>query len=314
MESKNEKKVPLAKSFLREVRKNKFLYIMALPSLIWVFVFSYVPIYGLQIAFKQFDFKKGILGSSWIGLKNFEFLFNYKDVGRIFYNTIFLNVLFLLFSMIVSVTLALMFVEIKNTRFKKLSQSIAILPHFVSWTVVALFTMAILGTNGMVNDWLETVGYEKLKIYSDPSVWPTLLVILRIWQGAGFGTVIYIAAITGFDPSMYEAAKVDGASRLQQITKITLPLLKTTIVLLLLLGIGGIFRGDFGMIFALVRDNAQLYPTVDVIDTFVYRALRELNNLGMSTATSFFQSSVGFVIVYITNAIAKKVAPDSAIF
>lgn len=303
---------------LEELWKNKFLYLMMVPAIVWIIIFCYVPMYGILIAFKKFNYKSGILGSPWAdyyGFGNFRFLFNYKGINQIFFNTIFLNVLFILFTTITSVMLAIMFVEIKNKYFKKITQSIAILPHFVSWAVVSMFLSAFIGiNNGWITNLVQNITGERIAFYSSPQFWPAILVILRIWQGAGYGTIVYIAAITGFDPGMYEAAKVDGATRFQQIRHITLPLLKTTIILLTIMSVGGIFRGDFGMIYALVGDNSRLYPTVDVIDTFVYRALRQLGNLGMSTATSFFQSVVGFIMVYTTNAITRKVEPDSAIF
>lgn len=287
---------------------------MTLPTIVWVLIFCYYPMYGVLIAFKKFSYKEGIWGSPWAGLSNFQFLFNYNGVGRIFFNTIFLNVLFLITSTILSIILALVFVEIKNKVYNKVVQTIAIFPHFVSWTVVAMFMSGIVGSSGIVTRWIIQAGGEDPMFYNTASWWPLLLVLLRIWQGAGYGTIVYVAAITGFDQEMYEAAKVDGATRLQQITKITLPLLKTTAIMLTIMGIGKIFNGDFGMIYALVGDNSALYPTTDVIDTFVYRALRQLNNLGMSTATSLFQSLVGLILVYLTNKITKKVEPDAAIF
>jgi putative aldouronate transport system permease protein len=303
---------------LKELWNNKFLYIMMIPAIAWIVTFCYVPMYGILIAFKKFSYKEGILGSPWAdlyGLGNFRFLFKYKGISQIFFNTIFLNVLFIFFVTVTSVVLAIMFVEIKNKHFKKLTQSIAILPHFVSWAVVAMFLSAFIGINtGLVTNFIDAITGERLEFYSSPQYWPIILVVLRIWQGAGYGTIVYIAAITGFDPGMYEAAKVDGATRFQQIRLITLPLLKTTIILLTIMSVGGIFRGDFGMIYALVGDNSRLYSTVDVIDTFTYRALRQLGNLGMSTATSFFQSVVGFIMVYTTNAITRKIEPESAIF
>lgn len=161
---------------------------------------------------------------------------------------------------------------------------------------------------------LQNVTGNQYDFYKSPGYWPLIFTLLKIWQGAGYGSIVYVAAIIGFDQEMYEAAKVDGANRIKQIFLITLPLLKTTIVMLTIMSIGNIFRGDFGMIYAIVRDNSFLYPTTDVIDTFTYRALRELNNLGMSTATSFFQSLVGLVLIWFTNAVTKKVDPDSAIF
>ena len=299
---------------IKEFRKNGLLYIMMLPALAWVAIFSYGPLYGIQLAFKRFDFRLGIWDSPWVGLANFEFLFTYRNTPRIFFNTIYLNILFLIAGTIMSVFLALMFMEIKNRMYRRITQSIVILPHFISWAVVSMFLVAFIGSQGLINQFIISIGGERIRFYANPDPWPAILVILRIWIGAGFGTIVYIAAITGIDPQLYEAATVDGATRLQQIRLITLPLLKTTVILLTLLGIGGIFRGDFGMIYAIVMDNAQLFPTTDVIDTFVFRALRQMNELGMSTATSFFQSVVGFIFVYATNAIARKAAPDSAIF
>ena len=299
---------------LGELWKNKGLYLMTLPSIIWVFIFCYIPMYGIIIAFKDFSFKKGIWGSEWVGLKNFEFLFNYKDIGRVFFNTIFLNVLFIVTGTIFSVFLALVFVELKNKVYNKVVQTIAIFPHFVSWTVVAMFLGGIIGSSGTLTKWIVDMGAENPNFYSEAAWWPLILVMLKIWQGAGYGTIVYVAAITGFDQEMYEAARIDGATRLQTITRITLPLLKPTIIMLTIMSVGKIFAGDFGMIYALVGENSQLFPTTDVIDTFVYRALRQLNNMGMSTATSLFQSVVGLIMVVGSNAVAKKIEPDSAIF
>ena len=210
---------------LGELWKNKGLYLMTLPSIIWVFIFCYIPMYGIIIAFKDFSFKKGIWGSEWVGLKNFEFLFNYKDIGRVFFNTIFLNVLFIVTGTIFSVFLALVFVELKNKVYNKVVQTIAIFPHFVSWTVVAMFLGGIIGSSGTLTKWIVDMGAENPNFYSEAAWWPLILVMLKIWQGAGYGTIVYVAAITGFDQGMYEAARIDGATRLQTITRITLPLL-----------------------------------------------------------------------------------------
>ena len=302
------------KEVIHELVKNKFLYMMTIPALIWVVIFSYVPLYGILIAFKNFSYKKGIWGSDWVGLKNFKFLFNYKGIGQIFFNTIFLNLLFIVATTLCSLALALMFVEIKNRAYNKLVQTIAIFPNFVSWTVVAMCLTAIIGSNGMVTSFMTGITGSSPDFYREASYWPLILVLTKVWQAAGFGTIVYVAAITGFDQEMYEAAMVDWATRFQQVRLITLPLLKTTVIMLTIMAIGGIFKGDFGMIYAIVRDNSFLYPTTDVIDTFVYRALRELNNLGMSTATSFFQSVVGLIMILATNALTKKVEPDAAIF
>jgi putative aldouronate transport system permease protein len=273
-----------------------------------------VPLYGVLIAFKQYSFRLGIWGSPWVGLENFKFLFNYRGVGRIFFNTIFLNVLFIAASTFCSVTLALIFVEIKNGGYRKVVQTIAIFPHFVSWTVVAMFLSAVIGGNGILVKLITAMGGKNPGFFDHAEYWPAIFVFLRIWQGAGYGTIVYVAAITGLGEEMYEAARIDGATRFQQITRITLPLLKVTIVMLTILAVGKIFNGDFGMIYALVGDNPALYETTDVVDTFVYRALRQLNNFGMSTATGLFQSVVGFILVILTNKLARLVEPDAAIF
>lgn len=298
----------------RELLVNKHLYLMMLPGIIWFIIFCYVPLYGITVAFKKYDFGLGITGSPWNGLDNFEFLFTYDGIGRVFFNTIYLNVIFLVTTTLISVVLAIMFSEIKWKPLKRVTQSIAILPHFVSWAVVSLVLQAFVGTNGLINQMFKSLGMARINFYNTPEAWPLIFVILRIWQGCGYGTVVYIAAITGFDTSMYEAARVDGATRMQQIWYITLPLLKPTVVILTIMGVGGIFRGDFGMIYAMVGDNAKLFSTTDVIDTFVYRAMRQLNDLGMSTATSVFQSVVGCLLVLGTNAVARKLDSDTALF
>ena len=298
----------------RDMGRNWGLYLLALPMVLFYLIFCYGPIYGQIIAFNDFSPGLGIWGSPWVGMENFQFLFHYNGIGRVFFNTVFLNILFLASSTLLSILLALVFVEIKHKVYNKVVQTIAIFPHFVSWTVVAMFLSGIIGSSGMVTRWITDATGTSPEFYTNAAWWPLILVLLRIWQGAGYGTIVYVAAITGFDQEMYEAAKVDGATRLQQITKITLPLLKVTAIMLTIMGIGKIFAGDFGMIYALVGDNAQLYPTTDVIDTFVYRALRQLNNLGMSTATSLFQSVVGLILVFTTNQITKRIEPDAAIF
>jgi putative aldouronate transport system permease protein len=269
---------------------------------------------GLGVAFKKFSYAEGILNSPWCGFDNFKFLFSNKDLSDITFNTVYLNLLFIVFGTATSVFLALLFVEIKNKAFKRISQSIVIIPYFISWAVIAMFLQGFLGDRGLVNQFVQNIGLDKIQFYNDPAYWRVILVILRIWQGAGFGTIIYIATITGFDTEIYEAARIDGANRFQLISRLTLPMLKTTIVMLTLMSIGNIFKGDFGMIYALIGDNSLIYSKTDVIDTYVYRALRVNSNLGFSTAVSFYQSTIGFVIVLLSNWITRRVDPDSAIF
>lgn len=205
--------------------------------------------------------------------------------------------------------------EVSGKWFKKITQSVVILPHFISWTVVALLCEALLKTNnGFINNILATLGFERINFYQNADVWPALLTFLKVWQGAGYGSIVYLATITGLDQEMYEAARVDGATRGKCIRYLTLPLLKSTAVMLFIMSIGKIFNGDFGMIYNLVLNNTMLYRTTDVIDTYVYRMLVESSNIGQSSAVSLYQSIMGLVIVLGTNALTKKLDPDSALF
>ncbi|WP_254438216.1 ABC transporter permease subunit [Paenibacillus sp. DCT19] len=189
------------------------------------------------------------------------------------------------------------------------------LPNFLSWTVIAMFSVSLLSTDtGMINQMLGLFGVEPISFYNEPGYWPWILVIMKIWQGAGFGSIVYLATITGINPDIYESASIDGASRWHKIRYITLPLVKPTIILMLLLAMGGIFYGDFGMIYALIGRNVALYPTTDVIDTYVYRALMDLGDMSMAAAVGFFQSLVGFILVVVVNSLAKKFSPESALF
>ena len=299
---------------IKELWTNKLLYAMMIPAIAWIILFCYVPLYGILIAFKKFNYRLGVWGSPWVGFENFRFLFNYHGIGRVFFNTIFLNVLFIVSGTFFSVFLALVFVEIKNKTYKKLVQTIAIFPNFVSWTVVAMFLSGVIGGSGFLIKALVSMGGTNPDFFSNAQYWPLIFMFLKIWQGAGFGTIVYVAVITGMDQEMYEAAKIDGATKFQQITRITLPMLKVTVIMLTLLAVGRIFSGDFGMIYAIIGDNPALFPTTDVIDTFVYRALRQLNNIGMSTATGLFQSLVGFILVLGSNKLTRLFEPDAALF
>ncbi|MBR1584293.1 MAG: sugar ABC transporter permease [Clostridia bacterium] len=300
--------------FLREMRQNGFLYLLTLPGIIFFLVFSYTPMLGLVMAFQDYSMRKGVFGSSFNGVNNFKFLFQTGDIWRVTGNTLFLNVLFIFFTTLMSVFLAILFSEVKNRKFKRITQTISILPNFVPWTVIALFLDAFIDpTTGMVAKSLAAAG-APVDFYANASIWPGLLVFLKIWQGAGYGAIVYIATIVGIDPQIYEAADIDGATRLQKIFRITLPILKPTIILMSLFSVGRIFYGDFGMIYALVGDNSLLFSTTDVIDTYVYRMMRMLRNYGMSSATGMFQSVLGFVFIITVNWIARKLDPESALF
>lgn len=307
------------KTFLSDLRQNFYLYLLVAPGLLYFIIFKYLPMVGIIVAFQDFNPIKGIFKSKFVGLKNFEYFFTSKDWLSITWNTVFLNILFIVSGLFFSILIAIVLSEISTKYFKKVTQSIVILPNFISWTLASMFVYALLSTDvGFVNNILKTFGIiqagQEINFYSNPDLWIWILVILKIWKGAGFGSIIYLAAIASIDQDIYEAAKIDGASRLQCITRITLPQLRTTAILLTILGIGGIFHGDLGMIYAIVGDNPNLYASTDVIDTYVFRMLRQMNDMSMSTAIGIYQSLVGFLIVFITNALAKKYDPDSSIF
>ncbi len=276
-----------------------------------VFIFSYIPLFGLILAFKRYNYSKGIFGSDWVGFENFKFFFTSDAFVRVTRNTLFLNVLFIVAGIISAISLAIILFEI-NSRFKtKIFQTILITPHFMSMVIVAYMVFAILSPgNGFLNSLL---GID-IDWYSTPGVWPVILTITTVWKNVGIDSIIYYATLMGIDSSLFEAAEIDGASWWQRTKSIVIPSLKSVAIILTILKIGGIFRADFGLFYQVTRNVGVLYPTTDVIDTYVYRALRELNDVGMSTAVGLLQSCVGFIMVMLTNAIVKKIEPDNALF
>ena len=305
---------PGKKGFIWEMRRNWMLYLFTVPALLYILIFKYLPMAGIVIAFQKFNPVKGLFGSKWIGFENFRFFFRGSQWGGVTFNTFYLNLLFIVTGTIAAIFIAVMMTELTKGPYVRVSQSVMILPNFISWVVVALFSIAFLGGNGVINKVISTLGGDSIAFYNNAAIWPLIFVIIKIWKGAGFGAVVYMAAITGIDTEIYEAATIDGASRLQRIFLITLPLLKDTVILMTLLAVGGIFYGDFAMIYAFVGDNAALFSTTDVIDTYVFRALRTSGNMGMSAAVGLYQSLIGFILVVFTNTIVKKVNPESAIF
>lgn len=301
-------------SIRRELSKNCFMYVLATPGIIWILIFSYLPLIGLIIAFQDFHPMKGIF-SDFVGLENFEFFFTSGDWEKVTFNTFYLNILFIIFQTIAAIVLAVMVSELTVKLFKKVTQSIMILPHFISWPVMAMFSLAFFSTdNGLFNSILENMGLQKVNFNTSPKIWPTLLVFFRIWKNSGFSSIIYLAVIMGINPELYESAKMDGASRFQCIFRITIPLLKNTVILLTLMAIGRIFYGDFGMIYAIIGENSLLFPTTDVIDTYVFRALRRAGSMGMATAVGLYQSIIGFILVIVANALARKYSSEAALF
>jgi putative aldouronate transport system permease protein len=300
---------------IRDIVKNKSLYLLALPGFSFLVVFAYVPMTGHLIAFKDYRVSEGIWGSPWAGLEKFRLLFESDKWIQVTLNTLYLNLLFIVFSLIVALTLAVFLNEIRWAVWKRLAQSIVFLPYFVSWMVVSFIVFALLNTSdGLVNRTLARIGADTVSWYSSPQYWPLILTAIYVWKFAGYKSIIYLAAITGISGEYYESARIDGANRLQQIWHITLPLLRPTVIILTLLSIGRIFYGDFGMIYGIVGDNGVLFPTTDVIDTYTYRMLRHLGDFGMSSAIALYQSVMGLIVILIFNGIVRKVDNDSRLF
>ena len=267
------------------------------------------------MAFQKYNYRTGLLGSEFVGLKNFQFFFVSNRAGLVTYNTIYLNLLFISTGLVAAVLLAFLLNEIKNKIFLRVTQSSLLFPNFISWVIVSYIVYAFFSTQyGWLNSILQYMGFKQVLMYSNADYWPPILAIIRLWKGMGMKSVIYMASITGIDDEIYEAARIDGASKIQQIYRITLPLLAPTICILTLLDIGKIFYCDFQMIYSLVGDNGILMATTDVIDTYVYRALRVTGDPSNAMAVGLYQAVVGFILVFFSNAFVKKIFPDGAIF
>lgn len=292
------------------------LYLMMLPALLYLLINNYIPMAGMVIAFKKLNFAKGIWASPWAGIKNFKFLFASKDAWIITRNTLLYNVAFILVNMVVGIAIAILITEVRNTKLKKVYQSAILLPFLMSMVILSYIVYALLSAeNGLVNNSILPLFHiDPIQWYQKPKYWPAVLIIANCWKGVGYGCLIYIASLIGIDPSFYEAARLDGASKWQEITKITLPSLVPTIITLLLLSIGRIFYSDFGLFYQVPMNSGVLFPTTNVIDTYVYRALIEQGNISMSSAAGVYQSLVGFCVVMLSNWIVRRVDKDQALF
>ena len=311
------KKAEVKKGKKKNVLKEYWpLYLMMLPALLYLLINNYIPMAGMVIAFKKLNFAKGIWASPWAGLKNFKFLFASKDAWIITRNTLLYNVAIILVNMVVGIAIAILITEVRNTKLKKIYQSAILLPFLMSMVILSYIVYALLSAeNGLVNNSILPLFHiDPIQWYQKPKYWPAVLIIANCWKGVGYGCLIYIASLIGIDPSFYEAARLDGASKWQEITKITLPSLVPTIITLLLLSIGRIFYSDFGLFYQVPMNSGVLFPTTNVIDTYVYRALIEQGNISMSSAAGVYQSLVGFCVVMLSNWIVRRVDKDQALF
>lgn len=300
----------------RGLKKNLPLLLLAAPGLLYFVINNYIPMAGVFIAFKNIDYAKGIFRSDWIGFDNFRFLFQTSDAWIMTRNTLLYNVAFIVIGTILSILIAILMSELIGKTYAKLFQSGLVLPNLISMVVLSYLVFAFLNADsGFINhSILRPLGLPEINWYSEPKYWPYLLVLIQMWKTAGYGSIVYIAFIAGIDKSIYEAAKIDGAGKLKQIWTITLPLLKPTVVILTLMSIGRIFNSDFGLFYQVPMNAGALYSTTQTIDTYVYRALMQVNDIGMSAAAGLYQSIVGFGLVMLANAIVKKIDADNALF
>lgn len=304
-----------SQEFLFELKKNKVLFIMLIPATIYFFIFSYLPMFGVIVAFKYFRYDKGILFSPWVGLKNFGFFFKSGQAWLLTKNTILYNLAFIFIGMIFQVGIALILSEMKDKHFKKLAHSAMFLPFFISWVVVGSFVYSIFNYEfGSLNVFLESMNLQPLDVYGSPYLWKFIIVGFYLWKYVGYGSIIYFAAIAGINPELYEASDLDGASIFQKIYHITLPLIKVTIIIMILLQIGNILRGNLDLFFQLVGNNGLLFNATDVIDTFVFRALSQSQEMGLPAAAGLYQQAVGFVVVMTANYFVKRTNKEYALF
>ncbi len=300
---------------LRQLKKFLPLYIMILPSVIYLFINNYIPMTGIIVAFKRYNRQQGIYFSDWVGLDNFQYLFQH-DAFIIIRNTFLYNVVFIILGTVVGVALAVLITDVTSKKAKKIYQSAIMLPYLISIVIVSYIVFAFLSPeNGMINNMiLKPLGLDPVQWYSEPKYWPFILVFVNLWKGVGYGTLIYIAGIAGIDPSLYEAAKLDGASKWQQIRNITLPGLIPSIITLTVMNVGRIFYSDFGLFYQVPQNSGALYDVTNTIDTYVYRAMISTGGMGRSAAAGFFQSIVGFVLVLTVNGLIRKFSKENAIF
>lgn len=299
----------------RQVSRYKLLIFMALPAMILTFLLSYIPMAGIILAFKRLNYRKGIFLSPWAGFDNFRFFLVSGKAFMITANTMVFNLIFIATGTFASVLVAILVAEMSGKYFKKICQSFMFLPFFISWVVASAFMYNIFNTdNGILNSFLKSIHMQPFDIYGEAWYWYIVMPILRIWKGTGYGSVVYLAAIMGIDGEYYEAATIDGANRFQKILHITLPLLKPTVIMLLLLSLGGILRGDFDMFYNVIGNNGMVFSKIDIIDTFVFRSLINTSDIGMSSAAAFYQSVVCFVMISLTNLFIGKINKDYALY
>lgn len=302
-------------ALIKEWTKNKALFAMVMPAIIYYFLFAYLPLAGMVLAFKSYRFDSGIFGSPWSGFKNFEFFFKSGKAWLVTSNTVLYNAVFIVSGLILQLLVAIVIAEIAGRYVKKLIQTTLLFPFFLSWVVVGSFVYNLFNYDfGSINGMLKYVGIGSVDFYGNPDYWSYILVFFNNWRYIGYNSLIYLAVIVSIDKSLFEAAEIDGAGIFQRIRAITLPLMIPTIMILLLLAIGNIFRGNFDLFYQIVGNNGLLFDATDVIDTYVFRSLIYSQDIGMSAAAGLYQSVLCFAIILFSNFVVKKVQPDYSLF
>lgn len=305
------------RGFFLEISKNRTLYIMCLPAVILFLLINYLPLFGLVLPFKDYSFAKGFFRSPWADpiWSNFEYFFRSGVAWRVSRNTFLYNSAFIVIGNFVAVSLAIMLNEVRQRHLVKFCQASYLLPYFISWIVGGMLLQALIAYDyGVFNQILQRFGHSRIDWHGTPEVWPTILILADSWREGGYRTVLYLAALLGMDPQLYEVAEMDGASRWRQIRSITIPLLMPTVSILALLEVGRIMSADFGKFYALVGENSRIFPTADVIDTYVFRTLRSVGDIGMAAAPAMYQSVIGFILVILVNWYMRRKFPQGAMF
>ncbi|MDF2540757.1 MAG: sugar transporter permease [Herbinix sp.] len=303
------------KLFIKRVIEYRELLFMLLPAILFFTIFSYLPMLGIGIAFQRYTFDGGIFHSPWVWFDNFKFMFLSGDIFNVTKNTLVFNILFILVNNFIEIICAIILAEISNKHFKRITQSMMFLPYFISWVVIGAFAYNVLNfESGSFNTLMKALHLAPFDFYNTPKIWILIIVLVCAWKNIGYGTIIYLSAVMGIDGSMYESAEIDGANIFQRIRHITLPSLTPTIVILILLSMGSIFRGDFSMFYQVTGNNAMLYSTTDVIDTYVTRSLVSSSEFGMTAAAGLYQSVLCFAIIMIFNALVKRYDKDYSLF
>ncbi|MCR2802307.1 ABC transporter permease [Paenibacillus soyae] len=300
---------------VKELYKNRILLLMLLPTLLYFLINNYLPMIGIYYAFVQFDFNYNLFKMDFVGLQNFEFLWKSGKLTELTLNTIGYNIAFLVLVNVLSITVAVLLSEIKGKWFKKVTQSVLFLPYFVSFVILSVIVFNLFNyEQGVLNTVLQQFGAEPVDVYSKPKLWILFIILFYLWKNFGYSMVIYLASITGISEEYYEAAKIDGANIFQRAWHITVPMLKTTFVILLLFALGSIMKGQFDLFYQMVGNNGLLYSTTDILDTYVYRSLRVTFDMGMATAAGVYQSIFGFTLIMIVNAVIRRINKDYALF